>query len=65
METMQRLRTHPRVQTVLDERSIGKGVLVSLKTGFSFSPSADQHVFRADTATKALAAVRTAHVRRA
>lgn len=49
-----RLRKHPRVETVDDERGIGNGVIVTLKAGWTFDPRQDNRVAGEDTARKAL-----------
>lgn len=59
---MDRLRNHPRVLLVDDERGIGNGVIVTLRAGFHFDPlDMENRVSGEDTPTVALAAVRNAH----
>lgn len=51
----------PRVEFVDDERSIGNGVIITLRQGWTFDPLQDNRVSGADTVTKALAMVRSAY----
>ena len=60
LSTLDRLRRHPRVELVDDERSIGNGLLVTLRQGWTFDPSADNRVSGHDTVSQALAEVRAA-----
>lgn len=61
MTTLDRLRTHPRVETVDDERRSGNGMIVTLKRGWTFDLVTDNRVSGEDTVTAALAAVRRSH----
>lgn len=56
--TLDRLRAHPRVEHVDDERAIGNSIIVTLKQGWSFGPNEDNRVDGADTPSAALAMVR-------
>ncbi len=57
---LDRLRRHPRVEIVDDEREIGNGVIVTLKQGWTFDWTQDNRVAGEDTPREALALVRTA-----
>lgn len=59
--TEKALRNHARVETVDDERSMGNGVIVTLKQGWSFDPALDNRVRGEDSFSQALAEVRGAH----
>lgn len=62
MRAIDTLRSHPRVKWVDDERSIGNGVIVTLKAGWHFDPlDYENRVQGEDTPSQALAAVRKAH----
>lgn len=61
MASMRQLAAHPRVEKVDDERSIGNGVIVTLKAGWSFDRFTDNRVSGEDTITEMLSAVRHAH----
>lgn len=62
MKTIDRLRKHPRVRHVDDERAIGNGVIVTLRAGWHFDPTDYENRVRGeDTASEALAMVREAH----
>lgn len=56
-----RLRNHPRVEIVDDERRSGDGVIVTLKQGWTFDPVCDNRVSGEDSPSAALSAVRAAH----
>lgn len=57
---MDTLRKHPRVEIVDDERSIGNGVIVTLRAGWSFDPIDPENRVRGeDTASEMLSSVRT------
>lgn len=60
-DRLRRLREHPYVELVDDERSIGNGVIVTLKQGWSFDPLCDNRVSGEDTPSAALEAVRLAY----
>jgi hypothetical protein len=55
-----RLRAHPRVEHVDDERAIGNSVIVTLRQGWTFSAMEDNRVDGADSPSAALAMVRSA-----
>ena len=55
-----RLRRHPRVEIVDDEREIGNGVIVTLRQGWSFDPWQDNRVAGEDTPRAAMELVRSA-----
>lgn len=59
MTTLERLRTHPKVEHVDVED--GNGVIVTLRQGWTFDQLCDNRVAGEDTATQALAKVRSAH----
>jgi hypothetical protein len=44
MASVQRLRRMPRVEIVDDERSLGNGIIVTLKRGYTFSFGEDNRV---------------------
>lgn len=60
MKSMETLRNHHRVELVDDERTIGNGIIVTLKKGFTLDPMFDNRVGGADTVTEALGMVRRA-----
>lgn len=60
---LQQLQDHPRVEIVDDERSLGNGVIVTLRAGFSFDPiDPENRVAGEDTPSQMLAAVRSSYV---
>lgn len=62
MRTIDRLRNHPRVKLVEDERAIGNGIIVTLRAGWHYDPlDYESRVRGDDTVTEALAAVRRAY----
>ncbi len=58
--TLDRLRAHPRVELVDDERAEGNSVIVTLRQGWSYSDGEDNRVEGADSPSAALAMVRSA-----
>jgi len=60
VNVIDKLRMHPRVDIVDDERRSGNGVIVTLREGWSFDPLQDSRVAGADTPAKATALVYTA-----
>jgi len=60
MSTLDKLRRHPRVEIVDDERSIGNGVIVTLRQGWTFDALQDNRVGGGDTIKDAYEAVRYA-----
>ena len=58
MTTLERLRAHKRVEHVDVED--GNGVIVTLRRGWTFDQQCDNRVAGEDTATQALASVRSA-----
>jgi hypothetical protein len=59
--SIQKLRKNARVEIVDDERSIGNGVIVTLKQGWSFDPVQDNRVSGEDTPHTMLEAVKAAY----
>ncbi len=47
-DALEKLKAHPRVEIVDDERSIGNSVIVTLKNGWRFNDEGE-HVFGEDT----------------
>jgi len=58
---MDKLKKHPRVEIVDDERSIGNGIIVTLRRFWSFDQLCDNRVQGADTIKEALSMVRDSH----
>jgi hypothetical protein len=58
---LDRVRSHPKVEIVDDERDMGNGVIVTLKQGWTWDQLADNRVSGEDTPTKMLQALRLAH----
>jgi hypothetical protein len=58
--SLEKLRKHPRVEIVDDERGIGNGVIVTLKKGWTFDPAFDNRVRGEDTIREMLESVRMA-----
>lgn len=58
--SLEKLRKHPRVEIVDDERGIGNGVIVTLKKGWTFDPAFDNRVRGEDTIKEMLESVRMA-----
>lgn len=60
--TLQLLKAHPRVELVDDERTIGNGVIVTLRAGYSFDPIDPENRVRGeDTVSEMLLAVRRSY----
>jgi hypothetical protein len=57
-DALEKLKAHPRVEIVDDERSIGNSVIVTLKNGWRFNDEGE-HVFGEDTPEECLAAVKS------
>lgn len=55
--TVARLAGHARVEHVDDERSLGNGVLITLRQGWAWDPMQDNRVRGFNTASDALRAV--------
>ena len=55
--TLGRLESHKRVEHADDERSIGNGVIVTLRQGWTWDALNDNRVQGFDTASEALRAV--------
>lgn len=60
MTGIDRLRANPRVEYVDDERSMGNGIIITMKQGWSFDPWQDNRVIGADTVREAQEVVRRA-----
>jgi hypothetical protein len=58
---MHKLKSHPRVEYVDDERAIGNSIIVTLRAHWTFTPGEDNRVGGADTIKEALLMVRAAH----
>jgi len=54
MTLMSQLKKNPRVEIVDDERSMGNGIIITLKQGWSFDPMQDNRVAGADTIIEAV-----------
>ena len=57
---LDRLRSHIKVEIVDDERSVGNGVIVTLKQGWTWDAIQDNRVSAEDTPSQALATLRLA-----
>ena len=60
MTLLERLQRDRRVEIVDDERSIGNGVIITLKQGWTFDPWLDNRVAGEDTLSEAIKLVRRA-----
>jgi hypothetical protein len=58
--SLEKLRKHPRVEIVDDERGIGNGVIVTLKQGWTFDTAFDNRVRGEDTIREMLDSVKRA-----
>jgi hypothetical protein len=57
---LEKLRTHPKVLDIDDERAIGNGIIVHLRYGWTNDPMGGCHTFAEDTPTSALKYIRRA-----
>lgn len=62
MSDLNGLRSNGRVEIVDDERSIGNGIIVTLRKGFTFSLGEDNRVSGEDTPARMMTAVRSSHM---
>ena len=58
---IERLRRHPRVELVDDEREIGNGIIVQLRAGWTFDQLEDNRIAGADSVPEARRLVASAH----
>lgn len=58
MASIERLKNHPKVEHVADERGLGNGVIVTLKQGWSFEPACDNRVRGEETLPEICTAVK-------
>lgn len=56
-----RVRAHPKVEIVDDERAVGNGVIVTLKRGWTWDQLVDNRVSGEDTPTQMLEKLKWAH----